>query len=104
MDMRKVGPPPLEAKVAVRLLDLLSTDDEFRELFARDAKAALIFAGYVQPAAVDGITAAGPGDCMQIRASDRLASKEQIIRERVKLERTLNAIQHFDCPTLLLAP
>ena len=45
MDMR-VAPPALEPQVANKLLDLLSTDDSFRDLFAKDTKAALAIAGY----------------------------------------------------------
>jgi len=48
MDMR-VAPPALEPKVANQLLDLLCTDDVFRELFVMDTKAALEVAGYVHP-------------------------------------------------------
>lgn len=39
-------PKPLTPEVADRLLDLLSSDDVFRELFARDPASALIQAGY----------------------------------------------------------
>jgi putative modified peptide len=39
MDMKKVGPPGLEQDVVDRLLDLLSTDDQFRALFVADANA-----------------------------------------------------------------
>ena len=37
---------PLDPKVAGKLLDKLSTDNEFRRLFKKDPKAALIQAGY----------------------------------------------------------
>ena len=38
------GPPPapLHPHVVNKLLDLLSTDDDFRDLFQRDAHAALV--------------------------------------------------------------
>ncbi|HSX65046.1 MAG TPA: NHLP-related RiPP peptide [Pseudoxanthomonas sp.] len=37
---------PLDPKVASKLLDKLSTDNEFRRLFKKDPKTALIQAGY----------------------------------------------------------
>lgn len=91
MDMKKVGPQPLDAAVANRLLDLLSTDDAFRELFVRDARAALETAGYVN----DDPTAAHPAMCLQVHA---LASKESIAASRSKLTSSLNAIHGFDAP------
>ncbi|MBO9829728.1 NHLP-related RiPP peptide [Xanthomonas sp. A2111] len=41
------GKSPLDANVAERLLDLLSTDNTFRRLFKKDPLAALVQAGYV---------------------------------------------------------
>lgn len=40
---------PLDAKIADRLLDLLSTDDSFREHFRSDALGALRTIGYESP-------------------------------------------------------
>lgn len=40
---------PLDAKIADRLLDLLSTDDSFREHFQADALGALRTIGYESP-------------------------------------------------------
>ena len=40
---------PLDPKVADRLLDLLSTDNEFRRLFKKDPAAALAKAGHRGP-------------------------------------------------------
>jgi putative modified peptide len=37
---------PLDPKIADRLLDLLSTDDDYRELFSSDPQAALAKVGY----------------------------------------------------------
>ena len=91
MEMRKVGPPALGEQVADRLLDLLSTDDEFRALFVRDTKAAMEFAGYVH----EDETAAHPALCYVVT---NLASKEDIVRERRKLRRALNSIQDFMSP------
>lgn len=80
------------------LLDLLSTDDDFRDLFQRDAHAALVRAGYQAPPGMklDQVSAAESGGaCMQLQGS-QLASKEQIIRERGKLEQGLTLVQHFE--------
>ncbi|WP_372017462.1 NHLP-related RiPP peptide [Pseudoxanthomonas sp. 10H] len=47
------APAPLAPEVADRLLDLLASDDDFRDLFARDPAAALVKAGYDPGAAED---------------------------------------------------
>jgi putative modified peptide len=95
MEMRKVGPPALGEHVADRLLDLLSTDDEFRALFVRDTKAAMEIAGYIH----EDATAAHPAFCYVVT---NLASKDDIVRERQKLKRALNSIQDFACPKALM--
>ena len=48
------GPAPLDPKVAKKLLDLLSTDNDFRRLFKQDAHAALVQAGW-KPALPGGL-------------------------------------------------
>lgn len=97
MDMKKVGPAPLDPKVSKRLLDLLSTDDAFRALFKRDAQAALEQAGFVAPKAEAGQPpVALPGFCMQLKPGQELASKDKIVRDRPKLEQALSLIQGFD--------
>jgi putative modified peptide len=95
MDMRKIGPPALGEQVADRLLDLLSTDDEFRVLFVRDTKAAMEIAGYVH----EDATAAHPAFCYVVT---NLASKDAIAQHRTKLKSALNSIQDFDCPRELM--
>lgn len=97
------GPAPLDPKVVKKLLDLLSTDNEFRRLFKKDAQAALVQAGYkppkgppFQPPGPPSVIPPVAGSCMQLRATDRIAPKAKIIRERAKLERSLNAVQHFE--------
>lgn len=107
MAMKKGNGPkePLDPKVAKRLLDLLSTDDDFRELFKQDAHAALVQAGWV-PGTDDAnadLTALSGGSCMQLSADQTLASKEQIAQDRNKLETTLNAIQNFTTSTEFVA-
>lgn len=86
MDMR-VAPPALGLNVANRLLDLLSTDDSFRELFVKDAKAALEIAGYVHDERFPH-----PAMCLFIR--NELASKDKISAAREKLLISVNSIQN----------
>lgn len=107
----KQGPgpeEPLDPKVVQKLLDLLSTDDGFRERFQNDAHAALVEAGYtprtgaglkagIAPAALSG------GACLQLTGGAQLASKEKIIEQRAKLEQSLNAVVNFFCPQELQA-
>jgi putative modified peptide len=93
------GPPPapLNPNVARKLLDLLSTDDDFRELFQRDAHAALVQAGYVPPQGSDPAQASAlsGGNCLQLSGSDQLASKERIAQDRAKLESLTTQIMNF---------
>lgn len=100
------GPAPLDPKIVSKLLDLLSTDDEFRQLFQRDAAVALAKVGYKPSQGAGdmkvGLTAAASsGSCLQMAATDSLASKDQIIEQRAKLEASLNAIHGFTCPAEL---
>jgi putative modified peptide len=111
MAMKKGPGPtePLDPKVVRNLLDRLSTDDDFRELFKRDAHAALVEAGWTAPesaaktlAPVNEAALSG-GNCLQLAAGTELASKEKIQRERGKLERTLNGIVNYGAPMELQA-
>lgn len=85
-------PAPLDSKVSKKLLDLLSSDNEFRRLFKQDAGAALAKVGYKVEA-----SATSAGGCMQLKATDRIAPKAKIIRDRAKLEQSLNSVVNFDC-------
>lgn len=85
-------PAPLDPKVVKQLLDKLSTDNEFRRLFKKDAGAALARVGYKVAAG-----AASAGQCLQLKATDRIAPKAKIARDRARLEGTLNSIVNFDC-------
>ena len=89
------GPAPLDSKVARKLLDKLSTDNDFRRLFKKDAGAALAKVGYKPDT---GATAAS--GCMQLKSTDRIAPKAQIVSDRVKLERSMNSVINFDCAKL----
>ena len=93
MAMKKgAKPAPLDPKVTKKLLDKLSTDNEFRRLFKRDANAALVQVGYKVDAG-----ASLAGDCIQLRAGDRIASKAKIARDRAKLESALHVPISFVC-------
>lgn len=96
----KTQAAPLDPKVADRLLDLLSTDNEFRRLFKKDPQAALVKAGWKPPkapvAAPVGTKArkgppfpppgppavVPPVMCLKV---DRIAPKDHIIRTRDEL-------------------
>ncbi|MDQ2703031.1 MAG: NHLP-related RiPP peptide [Pseudomonadota bacterium] len=78
------APAPLDPKVAKKFLDLLSTDNDFRRLFKKDAPAALAKAGYKVSAG-----SAEAGGCMQLKVADRIAPKADIVRDRAKLEAAL---------------
>lgn len=106
------GPAPaaLEPKVVKKLLDLLSTDNEFRRLFKKDAHAALIKAGFkptVQAGAKTGLAATtaatSGGACLQLQTTDKIATKECIVRDRAKLEQALVKPFSFVCPLDLKA-
>lgn len=99
------APAPLDPKVARKLLDLLSSDNDFRRLFKKDAHAALVKAGYRMPAGVAAQDAAAVsgGECLQLQASDRIAPKEKIQRDRAKLESAMTLPMRFIPPTELKA-
>ena len=93
------GPAPLDPKVVKKLLDLLSTDNEFRRLFKKDAQAALLKAGFKSPVALKGAAAATSASaCLQMTAGSRIATKSQITRDRQKLEQVLSVPFSFMCP------
>lgn len=110
MAMKK-GPGPTEAldpKVVRTLLDRLSTDDDFRDLFQRNAHAALVEAGWERPttsasslAPIDDAALSG-GNCLQL-AAGTLASKEKINAQRGKLEKSLSGIVNYGAPMELQA-
>jgi putative modified peptide len=72
------APTPLSPEAADRLLDLLSSDDKFRDLFMRDPVSALLKAGY----------SASDQELAQLRTTmkvDSLASKDAIAGARAQL-------------------
>ncbi|MET0581875.1 MAG: NHLP-related RiPP peptide [Pseudoxanthomonas sp.] len=81
---------PLDPKVAGKLLDKLGTDNEFRRLFKKDPKTALIQAGYKVPkgdaegaAKLDRIC-----DCMRVTS---IAPKTAIAASRDSLHALFTA-------------
>ena len=85
-------PAPLDPKVTKKLLDKLSTDNDFRRLFKKDAHAALAQVGYKADAGASLV-----GDCLQLQATDRIAPKAKIARDRSKLESALHVPISFVC-------
>lgn len=75
------GHAPLDAQTADKLLELLSTNDQFRELFTSDRQAALAQVGYPD--------AAEPS--IQCTSVDQLASKEEIAQAREELKSVLTS-------------
>ena len=92
MDMR-VAPAGLEANGANRPLDLLCTDDVFRDLFVKNTKAALEVAGYTHLDA----RLPHPAGCFW-PPSGKLASKEAISAAREKMITTVSSVQAMICP------
>jgi putative modified peptide len=74
--------PALDAKVADKLLDKLSTDNDFRRLFKKDPAAALVKVGHPKDAA------ALTGGCCQLGS---IAPKDQIVKARGELKTMLTA-------------
>ena len=78
---------PLDPKVAGKLLDKLSTNNEFRRLFKKDPKAALSSIGYKEPKG--GTTALKQVyDCCGI---DSIAPKADVIKARDALHSMFTA-------------
>lgn len=72
-----------------KLLDLLSTDDAFRQLFQDDARAALRLVGHETPAHENGVRGADPVMCMTL--GNELASKEAILVGRASMKAALSS-------------
>jgi putative modified peptide len=84
---------PIDPQVADRLLDLLSTDDAFRKLFARDPGKALAQAGVVKVAGE-----ASPESCFW--GITQLASKTQIAQARDEIRLMLTRGLALTAPQL----
>ena len=68
---------PLPLPIAEKLLDRLSSDDDFRALFLKNPRAALSFVGYAEADMLDRRD--GPWSCM---ACDSLPEKTTFIESR----------------------
>lgn len=77
---------PLDPKIADRLLDLLSENNDFRRLFKKDPRAAFIKAG-MHPVR-DASTLDAIAACCQV---ERIAPKATIIKSREALKQFLTA-------------
>lgn len=82
------GHPPLDPAVADKLLELLSTDDSFRERFAENPTVALTEVGYNVP---EGLAPT----CM---TTEQLASKEEIAAVREQLKSLLMSANAYFVP------
>ncbi|CAD7712803.1 hypothetical protein LMG31886_02810 [Xanthomonas hydrangeae] len=75
--------PPLDASIADKLLELLSSDDDFRECFQCNPAQALARIGAAGANADDSVPSMGePYFCM---TTNQLASKEEIALARTEL-------------------
>ncbi len=72
-----------EPKVIDALLDKLSHDDGFRDLFQSDPRSALAQVGHITPDELVGVSAKDPVLCV---TTNSLASKEDIQSGREKLQ------------------
>ena len=105
MAIKKTGgaqSAPLDPKVADKLLDLLSTDNEFRRLFKKDPQAALAKVGHPEAKAAVAALRKGPPftppgppttippvwSCMSVA---RIAPKADIIKARTELRTMLTS-------------
>lgn len=80
--------PPLDVRTADKLLDLLSTDNEFRRLFKRDPHAALKEIGHELP----------PGTTLTCMSVNRIAPKQEIEASRKQIKSQLTAQGMYNVP------
>lgn len=82
---------------ADKLLDRLSTDDNFREHFKRDMRSALRSLGHETTQGEEGVRGVDPIACLSRSSSGELASKEDIKAARSLLsERLSSSPFHYD--------
>lgn len=93
---------PLEARVADKLLDLLSNDDSFREHFSRDPVAALETIGYQRPA--QGPEGTAQPELFVTCCVNQLASKEAIAAARGEIRGMLLSGLNHTTPQLDASP
>lgn len=97
---------PLDPKIADKLLDLLSTDNEFRRLFKKDPEAALLKVGYTLPQeTLNRLTKVrkGPPEmgsptmCLKVR---NIAPKATIAASRAEIKEMLTGGLAYISPLL----
>lgn len=82
---------------ADKLLDKLSTDDNFRDHFKRDMRSALRTLGHETTKGEEGERGVDPITCLSRSSSGELASKEDIKAARSLLaERLSSSPFHYD--------
>jgi putative modified peptide len=81
----------MDPKAADKLLDLLSTDTEFRRLFKQDPNAALVRVGAASAVPPSGAAPA----CMQVNS---IAPKEEIAKARAELKSHLTSTAGYTTP------
>jgi len=87
----------LDRKVVNKLLDKLSTDDDFRTLFQADPHAALVEAGWEPTADEAGssdeeLRSLSGSSCLAMTDGATLAPKEDITAQRTTLEQSLGSL------------
>lgn len=82
---------PLSPDVADKLLELLSTDDEFRSLFHADPAAALAKAGHPTAGEYADRATVTEGDTFYCMTANELASKDEIRKTRDQLQTFLTS-------------
>lgn len=105
MSATKKRSAPLDPKLADRLLDLLSSDDAFRQLFQLSPQAALRSIGYEPPSSSDrslgsGLVPSSMPEPFSLCEIGQLASKEAIREARITLRETLVQGLAYNTPTL----
>lgn len=87
---------PLDPKVADKLLDLLSTDNEFRRLFKKDPTMALAKIGHGAPVTPPGPPpVVPPVMCQPVK---RIAPKQEFVAARDQLKAHLASAAVFTNP------
>lgn len=102
----KKKPVPLDPKVADKLLDLLSTDNNFRRLFKKDPGAALEKAGYQSPKGTPTLESplasraaamSPPVCCLRVQS---IAPKAEVLKARAALKQMLTQGLAYTTPQL----
>ena len=90
---------PIDAAIAERLLELLGSDDAFREQFHTDPVAALQSIGYGSADMALKSASADLADPFSACSVVQLASKEQILEAKAELKATMVQGLAYNTPT-----